>query len=136
MAGDQSKRAAAFGMPAYELDGNDFFAIHQAAGEAVERARGGGGPSLIHVRLTRYFGHFEGDAMTYRQAGEIEKARRERDPLRFFRQRVTEAGVLEAHQLDEIESEVKSLIDQSVVLSKAAPPPTPERLLTDVYVSY
>ena len=74
--------------------------------------------------------------MTYRQAGEIDVARRERDPLRFFRQRVTEAGVLEAHQLDEIESEVKSLIDQSVVLSKAAPPPTPERLLTDVYVSY
>jgi pyruvate dehydrogenase E1 component alpha subunit len=136
VAGDQSKRAAAFGMPSYELDGNDFFAIHQAAGEAVERARGGGGPSLIHVHLTRYFGHFEGDAMTYRQAGEIETARRERDPLRFFRQRVTEAGVLEAHQLDEIESEVKSLIDQSVVLSKAAPPPTPERLLTDVYVSY
>jgi TPP-dependent pyruvate/acetoin dehydrogenase alpha subunit len=136
VAGDQSKRAAAFGMPSYELDGNDFFAIHQAAGEAVERARGGGGPSLIHVHLTRYFGHFEGDAMTYRQSGEIETARRERDPLRFFRQRVTEAGVLEAHQLDEIESEVKSLIDQSVVLSKAAPPPTPERLLTDVYVSY
>jgi acetoin:2,6-dichlorophenolindophenol oxidoreductase subunit alpha len=136
VAGDQAKRAAAFGMPAYELDGNDFFAIHQAAGEAVERARGGGGPSLLHVRLTRYFGHFEGDAMTYRQAGEIEKARRERDPLHFFRQRVTEAGLLEPNQLDEIESEVKSLIDQSVVLSKAAPPPTPDRLLTDVYVSY
>src|SRR5688572_16552516 len=52
VAGTQAKRAEAFGMPAYELDGNDFFAIHQAAGEAVQRAREGGGPSLLHVRLT------------------------------------------------------------------------------------
>ncbi len=51
-------RAAGFGMPGVIVDGFDFFAVHEAAGEAVSRAREGGGPSLIEVKLTRYYGHF------------------------------------------------------------------------------
>ena len=136
VCGTQVGRAAGFGIPAVQIDGHDLFAVHDAAGEAVERARGGGGPSLIHVKLDRFFGHFEGDAMTYRGEGEIEMVRRERDPLTIFRRRVTEAGLLEHAQLDALDAEVAAEIEDSVALAKAGPMPDLAKLLTDVYVSY
>ena len=136
VAGSQVKRAEAFGMPGHEVDGHDLFAVHEAAREAVERARAGHGPSLIHVRLNRYYGHFEGDAMTYRAPGEVEKLRAERDCLTLFRARVGEAGLLEADQLDAIDAEVSELIDEAVAEAAAAPPPGPEDLVSDVYISY
>ncbi|MEE8544657.1 MAG: thiamine pyrophosphate-dependent dehydrogenase E1 component subunit alpha [Alphaproteobacteria bacterium] len=136
VAGSQVKRAEAFGMPGHEVDGHDLFAVHEAAREAVERARAGHGPSLIHVRLNRYYGHFEGDAMTYRAPGEVEKLRAERDCLTLFRTRVGEAGLLQADQLDAIDGEVAELIDEAVAEAAAAPPPGPEDLLSDVYISY
>src|SRR5271165_5994507 len=69
-------RAAGFGMPGVIVDGFDFFAAHEAASEAIARAREGGGPTLIEMKFTRYFGHFEGDQQTYR-ASEVEHARAE-----------------------------------------------------------
>jgi pyruvate dehydrogenase E1 component alpha subunit len=91
---------------------------------------------MIHARLQRYYGHFEGDAMTYRAPNEVETLRRERDPLSHFRKRVTEGGLLEARQLDELDSEIVAMIDAVTRRAKAAAVPAPERLLTDVYVSY
>ena len=136
VGGSQLKRADAFGMPGYKVDGFDIFAVYDAAREAVERARAGDGPSLIHVKLDRYYGHFEGDAMTYRAADEVERLRKNSDALANFRARVTETGLLEAGQLDEIDGEVQALIDEAVAEAMAAPPPGEGDLLTDVYVSY
>jgi pyruvate dehydrogenase E1 component alpha subunit len=68
-------RAAGFGMPGVTVDGFDFFAVHEAAGAAIERARAGEGPSLIEVKLSRYYGHFEGDAQTYRAPDEVKHFR-------------------------------------------------------------
>ena len=104
-ADDIADRAAAFGMPGVIVDGFDFFAVHEAAGEAVARAREGGGPTLIEVKFTRYFGHFEGDQQIYR-ADEVANARENLDCLKRFRARVTEAGQLTDAQLDEIDAEV------------------------------
>ncbi|MCR6485546.1 thiamine pyrophosphate-dependent dehydrogenase E1 component subunit alpha [Amycolatopsis sp. OK19-0408] len=128
-------RAAGFGMPGVIVDGFDFFAVHEAAGEAIERARDGGGPTLIEVKFTRYFGHFEGDQQTYR-AGEVADARENLDCLKRFRTRVTEAGELAEQVLDAIDAEVAKLIEDAVTEAKAAPKPTKEDLETDVYVSY
>lgn len=136
VAGDQVKRAEGFGMPAHRVDGHDFFEVHEAARQSIEWARTGDGPSLIHVQFDRYYGHFEGDAMTYRGDGEVDRLRQERDPLHLFRQRTTEAGLIAASQLDEIDAEVKTLVDEAVADAEAAPPPGEADLLTDVYVSY
>lgn len=136
VGGSQLGRAEGFGMPGYEVDGHDFFAVYEVAREVIERARSGGGPSLVHVKLNRYFGHFEGDAMTYRGPDEVAKLRATKDPLNIFRQRVLEAALLEPADLDRIDAEVKSHIDQVTVEAKAAPMPTEKDLLTDVYVSY
>ena len=129
-------RAAGFGMPGVTVDGFDFFAVHEAAGAAVERARAGEGPSLIEVKLTRYYGHFEGDAQTYRAPDEVKHFREHQDCLMQFRERTTRAGLLTAEQLDLIDKEVDLLIENAVYKAKSDPKPTAADLLTDVYVSY
>src|SRR5215216_6754547 len=93
---DVAKRADGFGMPGVVVDGFDFFAVHEVAGEAIARARSGGGPTLIECKVGRYFGHFEGDQQTYRGPNEVEELRRDRDCLDAFARRVTEAGLIEA----------------------------------------
>lgn len=136
VSGTQLDRAKGFGMPGVQVDGHDFFAVHEAAGEVIERARSGGGPSLMHVKLNRFFGHFEGDAMTYRAEGEVARLREENDSLKIFRANVTKAGLLEDADMDAVDKDVAVLIDGAVKDSEKAPPPKPETLLTDVYVSY
>ena len=129
-------RAAGFGMPGVTVDGFDFFAVHEAAGAAVERARAGEGPSLIEVKLTRYYGHFEGDAQTYRAPDEVKHYRETRDCLMQFRDRTTRAGLLQAGALDTIDAEVEASIEEAVARAKSDPKPSPADLLSDVYVAY
>lgn len=129
-------RAAGFGMPGVTVDGFDFFAVHEAAGAAVERARAGEGPSLIEVKLTRYYGHFEGDAQTYRAPDEVKHFREHNDCLMQLRERIIRAGQAQASQLDQIDSEVELLIENAVLKAKSAPKPSAADLLSDVYVSY
>jgi pyruvate dehydrogenase E1 component alpha subunit len=86
--------------------------------------------------MVRFYGHFEGDAQTYRAPGEQDEIREHRNCLTRFRTAVTEAGVLTAAELDAVDAEALALIDQAVVEALAAPQPTEDDLLTDVYVSY
>ena len=130
------ERAEGFGMPGRRIDGFDFFAVHEAAGEAIARARAGEGPSLLHIKFRRFMGHYEGDSQTYRPESEVERLFETSDPLKLFRDRVTEAGLLEAKEFDDADSAVRQLIEEAVSEAKAAPEPKPETLLTDVYVSY
>jgi pyruvate dehydrogenase E1 component alpha subunit len=76
-------RAAGFGVPGVIVDGTDFFAVYEAAGEVIRRAREGGGPSLLECKMVRFFGHFEGDAQTYRGEGENEYNRENNDCLKL-----------------------------------------------------
>ena len=135
-SGDIAKRADAFGMPGKIVDGHDFFAIYEAAKEAIDRARAGEGPSLLEFKLNRYFGHFEGDAQTYRGKDEVKKLREAKDCLKLFSSRVTEARLLERQQLAEIDNETAEIIENAVMRAKAAPYPAAAELHTDVYVSY
>lgn len=135
VAGSQVARARAFGFEGVEVDGFDFFAVWEAAREAIEKARNGGGPSLLHIKLARYYGHFEGDAQTYRAPGEVEQLKATRDCLRLFRSRVTAAGLLDDETLDDIDRACAARIAQCVAEAKAAPYPTADDLLTDVYAS-
>jgi pyruvate dehydrogenase E1 component alpha subunit len=135
VGGSQVGRGNGFGLPSMEVDGSDFFAVYEAAREAIERARSGGGPTLIHMKVMRYYGHFEGDAATYKAPDEVAKYKAAKDPLTLFRNRVTEAGLLEGKALDDIDRECKERIKQCVALAKSAKSPTEADLLTDVYTS-
>jgi TPP-dependent pyruvate/acetoin dehydrogenase alpha subunit len=133
---DVAKRADGFGMPGMVVDGFDFFAVHEAAGEAIARAREGSGPTLLECKGMRYYGHFEGDQQTYRGEGEVEELRKTRDCLAAFRRRVTEAGLVGVDQLEDVDAAARALIDEAVAEAKAGPDPTAADVLTDVYASY
>ena len=123
-------------MSGVTVDGTDFFAVHEAAGEVIARAREGGGPSLLECKMYRFYGHFEGDAQTYRAEGEVENLREHHDCIKLFRAAVTEAGAVGAADLDAIDAEALALIEEAVEHAAAAPMPGPEDLETDVYISY
>lgn len=133
---DMTRRAEGFGMPAVSGDGTDFFEIYEMTREAVERARNGGGPTSLEFKCLRFFGHFEGDPQRYRAKGEVEDARENLDCLKNFRNRVTEAALLEASDLDAIDAEVATLIDEAVEEAMAAPLPDPSAVTEDVYIAY
>jgi pyruvate dehydrogenase E1 component alpha subunit len=133
---DVAKRGDGFGLPGIVVDGFDFFAVHEVAGEAIARARSGGGPSLIEAKVNRYYGHFEGDQQSYRGPHEVEDLRASRDCLDAFSRRVLEMGKLDAAALAAIDRDVAALIDESVAAAKAAPDPMVADVLTDVYVAY
>lgn len=129
-------RAAGFGLPGVTVDGTDFFAVYEAAGEIIKRAREGGGPALLECKMVRFHGHFEGDAQTYRGKGELEDLRANRDCVKKFAAKVTGAGVITQAELAPIDQEVLSLIERAVQEAKAAAQPAAADLLTDVYVTY
>jgi pyruvate dehydrogenase E1 component alpha subunit len=132
--GDIRRRAEGFGMPAVKVDGLDFFAVHEAAREAIDRARRGEGPSAIEAVATRFYGHFEGDPMLYRAKEEIEKARAEQDCLQIFRAAVQ--GKIDEAELDAIDAEVQEQVDEAVAAARAAAYPAVENVTTDVYINY
>jgi pyruvate dehydrogenase E1 component alpha subunit len=136
VSGSQVKRAQGFDMPAREVNGHDFFEVYEASGEAIEKARGGHGPSLLHVRLNRYYGHFEGDAQTYRIPGEVDRVRQSADAIDGFRQRVVEASLLKAEELDAADAQIKTGVERAVLAAKKSPMPTEADLMTDIYVRY
>ncbi len=134
-AKDIADRATAYNMPGFSIDGTDFFAVFEAAGEAIARARRGEGPSLIECKGFRYYGHFEGDAKRY-YTDAMQEDFKKRDPITRFRQRVLDRNLVSAAELDAIEAKAKQAIDDAVKFGEESPFPAPEDCLTDVYVAY
>lgn len=133
---DPYARAAGYGIPGVQVDGNDFFAVRAAAAEAIGRARGGGGPTLVECKTSRWYGHFEGDTQTYRAPGEIDALKRDHDPIIRFRDALAGSTEVTAGQLDEIDAEVAAAIEEAARAAKEAPPPKAAELTTDVYKTY
>jgi TPP-dependent pyruvate/acetoin dehydrogenase alpha subunit len=129
-AGRIADRAKAFAMPSAEVDGNDVTEVWRAAGEAVARAREGGGPSFIEARSYRVQGHFEAESFVlgggrYRDEEEIETWRR-RDPIALFGSRLTASGTVDAAELDRIEADVARRVADAVAYAEAGHPADPE----------
>jgi acetoin:2,6-dichlorophenolindophenol oxidoreductase subunit alpha len=122
---DIAGRAQAYDMPSAVVDGNDLWAVDAAAGDAVERARGGEGPTLLECRTYRHYGHSKGDPATYRPKEEVERWM-ERDPLKLARGRLLDDGVGE-EQIAAAEESVKGLMEQAVESARADAYPDPTR---------
>jgi pyruvate dehydrogenase E1 component alpha subunit len=132
---DIADRATAYNMPGFAVNGTDVFATYEAAHEAVARARRGEGPTLIEAKGFRYYGHFEGDPLTYRTEEEIAK-NKDLDPIEQFKRRVLDRGLVSAAELEEIDARAKATIDKAVAFAESSPYPALDELMTDVYVSY
>jgi pyruvate dehydrogenase E1 component alpha subunit len=133
--GDIANRAAAYDIPGIVVDGLDFFAVYEAAGVAVDRARNGLGPTLIEAKTYRYYGHFQGDTITYRTDEEVARYR-DRDPIDGLRAYLLDHELATTEELDAIDADVSAALDKAWADAKAAPWPAPEDALTNVYVSY
>jgi TPP-dependent pyruvate/acetoin dehydrogenase alpha subunit len=120
---DIAGRAAAYGIPSAVIDGNDLWAVMEAAGVAVERARSGGGPTLLEMQTYRHYGHSKSDPATYRPKEEVERWLA-RDPLKLARERLLSLGVDE-DEIAEIEADVRAGLDRAVEAALAAPYPAP-----------
>jgi TPP-dependent pyruvate/acetoin dehydrogenase alpha subunit len=127
-----SDRAAGYGMPGRTVDGMELDEVHEAASEAVGRARGGGGPTLIEAVTYRYLGHSKSDANLYRTRDEIQEWRVQ-DPIQRFAVGLEQEGVLESNEWRSIERSAKERIEEAFERAAREPEPEPESALEDVY---
>jgi 2-oxoisovalerate dehydrogenase E1 component len=128
-----ASRAVGYGLPGYTVDGNDVLAVHEAAGEAVRRARLGEGPTLLECLTYRTRPHAEGMREGgYRSAEEI-ASWRERCPIRRLEQKVLERGLATQSQLDAIEEEVRQLVSDAVSFAESSPWPEVSTITRHVY---
>jgi pyruvate dehydrogenase E1 component alpha subunit len=127
-----SERAAAYGMPGVTVDGNDVLAVYEAARKAVDRARSGGGPTLLENVTYRWKGHSKSDQNLYRTQQEIEDWK-ERCPIRRLRMYLAESGIASEEQLDRIERSASQVIEEAVEYAMQSPEPSPESVCEGVY---
>ncbi|HEY2596571.1 MAG TPA: thiamine pyrophosphate-dependent dehydrogenase E1 component subunit alpha [Chloroflexota bacterium] len=132
LAGSIAERAAGYGIPGGCVDGNDVDAVRAAVREAVARARGGLGPSLIEARTWRWRGHWAGDDQAYRQA--VPGPRDVEDPLDLYAHRLLERGVADLARLQAIHADVEAEVAAAMARAAAAPDAGLAELgLDDVY---
>jgi 2-oxoisovalerate dehydrogenase E1 component len=128
---DLSARAAGYGFPGVSVDGTDPVAVTHAVADAVARARGGNGPTLIEARCRRLWGHYNADVEHYRPR-EDRLAARDADPIPALRQRLLRDGVDES-ALGELENGVRATLDAAVARVLDAPPPDASTANRHVY---
>jgi acetoin:2,6-dichlorophenolindophenol oxidoreductase subunit alpha len=131
--GDVAARAAGYGIPGVVVDGNDVFAVYQAASSAVDRARSGDGPTLIECKTYRWHAHTERrEQADPRDRAEVEAWQR-RDPIAQLERRLREQGELDDPEMLTIEAEIMTSLDAAIAFAEASPFPLPEQATDDVF---
>jgi acetoin:2,6-dichlorophenolindophenol oxidoreductase subunit alpha len=132
--GKISERADSYGIPGVTVDGNDPDATYLVAREAVERARTGGGPTLIEAMTYRFMGHLFGDQMPYMPKEELQ-ARMFADPVPRYRQRLIADGVATGSELDALDQHLGDELARAVDRALVDPLPSADELFKDVYAA-
>ena len=130
---DIASMASAYGIPGVQVDGMDVMAVYEAAGEAIDRARRGEGPTLVECKTYRFHGHNFGDPQQYRSREEIAEWSEQRDPIQRFAGHLKEEGILTEAQDTAIQERVAAAIKEAVRFAEQSPFPTEEELYKDVY---
>jgi pyruvate dehydrogenase E1 component alpha subunit len=135
IAGEIDARAAAFGIPSEEVDGQDVAAVYRATTIAVARARAGEGPTFLNCHTYRFHGHHVGDVdrRYYRSKEEEDRWRDTRDPVKLAAEWVTSNNYATASRLDQIDEEVQSQVRAAVEFAINAPYPDPSEVTEHVY---
>lgn len=127
------KMGLGFDMPSAPVDGMDVVAVHNAMDEAVQRARNGEGPTFLEMRTYRYKGHSMSDPAKYRTKEELESYKG-RDPLITTKATIIENKYADDKWFEEVEANVKRIVDESVKFAEESPYPEAHELYEDVYV--
>ncbi|HUW87555.1 MAG TPA: thiamine pyrophosphate-dependent dehydrogenase E1 component subunit alpha [Candidatus Paceibacterota bacterium] len=129
---DLHLRAESYNMPHFSLDGMDIHAVRRGVKEAVDRARNGGGPTLIEAKTYRFAGHSRADQALYRPAGELELWQK-RDPIKVTEEDLIVRGVFTAARAEQIKTEMKSTIEGVVATCKASSEPTLASMFENIW---
>jgi TPP-dependent pyruvate/acetoin dehydrogenase alpha subunit len=128
-------RAAGYGIPGYKVDGMDVVAVYEATVEAVKRARGGDGPTLLECKTYRFRGHGEHDptrGMAYRTEQEI-KLWEEQCPIKRAHALLAQKGWITGAELEEMERRCQQEVEEAVAFAQSSPAVPPEWALADVF---
>ena len=125
-------RAKAYNMKATTVS-NKVLDIHKAAGEAVERARKGEGPTLMEVKSARWHGHFVGDAQKYRPEKDVKSAK-QKDCVADFEKKLLKEKILDQKKVEKIGENIHKRIEKAVDYARESPFPEPSELMDDLYV--
>ena len=129
-----SDRAKGYGIPGVTVDGNDAEAVAEVASDAINRARKGGGPTLIDAITYRYSGHHMGDPGTsYRSKEEVEEWKLKRDPIDRFQARLLAAKIITKSEIKKIQDGIDKELDDAVKFGMESPEPRIEDALKDIY---
>jgi TPP-dependent pyruvate/acetoin dehydrogenase alpha subunit len=124
--GSMSRRAEGFGLTSLSVDGQDVFAVYEAAVAARSRAIAGGGPTFIEALTYRFAGHGSGEGVgSYRSAEEVAAWRQSRDPITRCAGRLTDHGAQAVGQRDVLDSEARQTVDAAVRFAEESPWPEP-----------
>ena len=134
--GSISNRAAGYNMPGVTVDGQSAIEIYEVAGEAVNRARKGEGPTLIEAETYRYGGHFGADDPLGYRTEEEEAHYKERDCIQQLAAHIIEGGYAGEEQLQKLDEDAQERITKAVGFADDSPFPEASALNEDVYVSY
>lgn len=129
---DLYKRGENFGIPGIVVDGMDVLAVAEVAQQAAEHARSGKGPILIEAKTYRYRGHSMSDPAKYRSKEEVQEQRDLHDPINNFRNHITSNKLFSEEQLNKIDNEVKSLVNEAIEFSENSAFPDESELMTDI----
>ncbi len=130
---DVATRAQGFGLPSVIVDGQDGLAMHEAAQEAIDRARSGGGPTLIEAKTYRFHTHSAFATKDPRAADEV-AFWKSRDPIEILGAKLLDAGVFATAELDTLRAHEADLAQEAADFAVASPYPAPEEALTDVFL--
>lgn len=129
---DLHLRAASYAMPAAVVDGMDISAVRTTIAQAVERARSGGGPTLVEAKTYRFAGHSRADTAPYRPEGELESWK-QRDPVKLARESLIESGLLDAAGVADLESRVGAGLDDVIAAVRDLPEPSVASMFDNVW---
>lgn len=128
---DLAQRACGYAMSCRNVDGNDLDVMIDELGQAVERARQSEGPSYLVANTYRFRGHSMSDAMKYRTKDEQEQAR-QRDPITLYENRLRSRGLIDDATVEQLEIEVRAIVDDAVRFADASPHPEIETMYQDI----
>ncbi len=129
-----SDRAKSFSIPGVTVDGMDVIAVYEVTKEAADRARNGGGPTLIEAKTYRYKGHSKSDKNVYRTKEEIEEWKK-KDPIVNFIKKLKELGDLDDKTLESIKNDIEKTIEEGVNFALNSKEPSPDTLMWYVYAN-
>jgi len=131
---DLHLRGQAYGIPGFQVDGMDVLAVKAAAEEALERARSGGGPTILEMMTYRYRGHSMSDPAKYRTKEEVAKMRETHDPIDLVRKKIDAIGGVSEDDFKAIDKEIRGIVNDAAEFAQQSPEPDPSELYTDVLI--